>query len=208
MNSKLLSRFFFIITWLSIISVTFANLSDISRVAAMATIPSTRDVLSKNLERMTLDKWQLSSMNTTHFVSGELSNTTSASLLSRNKDQETNFIIYLPVVTKITPGHATNFYYVDSINGSDANSGTSESKPWRTIQHAADTVAAGDTIYIRGGTYYQRVNLFNRDNSGGPYITFSNYPGKKSFLMEQELILRTVKDYLIYGIQIISVFSA
>jgi hypothetical protein len=42
-------------------------------------------------------------------------------------------------------------YYV-ATNGSDANPGTL-SRPWKTLQHAADRVAAGDTIRVRGGNY-------------------------------------------------------
>jgi hypothetical protein len=42
-------------------------------------------------------------------------------------------------------------YYV-ATTGNDANPGTL-SRPWKTIQHAADRVAAGDTIRVRGGNY-------------------------------------------------------
>ncbi len=42
-------------------------------------------------------------------------------------------------------------YYV-ATTGNDANSGTLAS-PWRTIQKAANTMSAGDTVLIRGGTY-------------------------------------------------------
>ena len=42
-------------------------------------------------------------------------------------------------------------YYV-ATSGSDANPGTL-SRPWKTLQHAADRVAAGDTIRVRGGNY-------------------------------------------------------
>jgi hypothetical protein len=42
-------------------------------------------------------------------------------------------------------------YYVDP-NGNDSANGTSAA-PWKTIQHAADTMRAGDTADIRAGTY-------------------------------------------------------
>ena len=45
---------------------------------------------------------------------------------------------------------ASAIYYVTP-DGDDANPGT-ESQPWRTIQKAADTLVAGDTVYIRAGT--------------------------------------------------------
>ena len=43
-------------------------------------------------------------------------------------------------------------YYV-STSGNDGNNGTSLSTPWRTINKAAQTMVAGDTVYVRGGTY-------------------------------------------------------
>jgi hypothetical protein len=40
----------------------------------------------------------------------------------------------------------------------------------------------GDTVYIRGGTYNERVNLFYLYNTSGPYMTFTNYPGEEVIL--------------------------
>ncbi|MFD2706657.1 right-handed parallel beta-helix repeat-containing protein [Salibacterium lacus] len=48
-------------------------------------------------------------------------------------------------------GGSGDAYYV-AVDGSDSSSG-SESNPFATIDHAVDTVDAGDTIYLRGGTY-------------------------------------------------------
>ena len=50
--------------------------------------------------------------------------------------------------------HAGNTYYVtmDSKGGSDAAGGTAQA-PWATLQHAADTVQAGDTVIVRPGDY-------------------------------------------------------
>lgn len=42
-------------------------------------------------------------------------------------------------------------YYV-SPSGNDKNPGT-ETQPWQTIQKAADTLVAGDTVYIKEGFY-------------------------------------------------------
>lgn len=44
-----------------------------------------------------------------------------------------------------------NSYYVDPA-GDDGDDGSS-AHPWRTIQHAVDSVTPGDTILVRGGTY-------------------------------------------------------
>lgn len=42
-------------------------------------------------------------------------------------------------------------YYV-AASGDDGNPGTL-SEPWRTLQHAADTIGPGDTVEVRGGNY-------------------------------------------------------
>ncbi len=43
-------------------------------------------------------------------------------------------------------------YYVDGATGSDSGAGT-DVAPWATLQHAADTVAAADTVIVQAGTY-------------------------------------------------------
>ncbi len=68
-----------------------------------------------------------------------------------------------------------NIYYV-STQGNDTDPGT-EASPWKTIQKAANTIKAGDTVYIRGGVYNERVVL-KTSGSQDKYITFTNYPGE------------------------------
>jgi len=46
---------------------------------------------------------------------------------------------------------SANTFYV-STTGADTNPG-SQAQPWRTIQKAVDTIAAGDTIIVKPGTY-------------------------------------------------------
>ncbi len=81
------------------------------------------------------------------------------------------------------PSLADPAYFVDGKNGNDANPGTLD-KPWKTIEKANKTVAAGDTVYIRGGEY-TCTTLHHRhlcpSNSGTPsaWITFRNYPGEE-----------------------------
>ena len=51
-------------------------------------------------------------------------------------------------------------------------------KPFATVQKALDTVKAGQTRYVRGGTY-SALNSFKTSGSEGKYITLRNYPGMK-----------------------------
>jgi PKD repeat protein len=59
--------------------------------------------------------------------------------------------------TTVTVGNSTSnpaalrTFYVDP-NGSDSAAGTSAS-PWKTLQHAADSVQAGDQVIVRAGNY-------------------------------------------------------
>ena len=71
-------------------------------------------------------------------------------------------------------------YYV-ATTGSDDNSG-SISAPWRTIQHAANTVLAGDTVYVRGGVYKEHVNIPVSGSLAAGYTTFQSYPGETAIV--------------------------
>lgn len=54
-------------------------------------------------------------------------------------------------------------YYV-SPGGDDAAAGT-RAQPWGTVQHAAETAVAGDTVVIAEGVYREVVTV---GNSGEP----------------------------------------
>jgi len=75
-------------------------------------------------------------------------------------------------------GHAASghTYYV-ATNGSDGNSGTLAA-PWKTVQHAANTAVAGDTVLVRAGVYNEHVAFPASGSAAGGYITFENYPGE------------------------------
>jgi phage baseplate assembly protein W len=70
-------------------------------------------------------------------------------------------------------------YYV-STSGNDSNPGTIGS-PWRTIQKAANTAAAGDTVNVRGGTYAETIEV-NVSGSSGAFITFQSYTGETAII--------------------------
>ena len=72
-----------------------------------------------------------------------------------------------------------NALYV-ATTGSDSNAGTID-KPFATVQKALDTVKAGQTIYVRRGTY-NALNTFKTSGSEGKYITLRNYPNETPFL--------------------------
>ena len=65
-------------------------------------------------------------------------------------------------------------------NGNDNNSG-SFTAPWLTIQHAANTVTAGATVYVETGVYNESVS-FPNSGTASNYITFTNYPGESAVI--------------------------
>lgn len=64
-------------------------------------------------------------------------------------------------------------YYVSATGGSDSNPGTL-SQPWKTIGKANSTLQAGDTVFIRQGTYNQTIRPAKSGSSGSP-ITYARY---------------------------------
>ncbi len=76
-----------------------------------------------------------------------------------------------PWVEKIYADERT--YYVAPA-GSDSNPGT-EIKPWKTIQKAANTLVAGETVYIKAGTYKERV-IPKNSGKAGEFIVYTAYP--------------------------------
>ncbi len=67
-------------------------------------------------------------------------------------------------------------YYV-ATNGVDTNSGTLVS-PWLTVAHAVATMNAGDTTYVRGGTYNEAIIQFAKSGTQSAQIKLLNYPGE------------------------------
>lgn len=69
-------------------------------------------------------------------------------------------------------------YYVSVNGGSDSNPGT-EAAPWKTIKYAAAKMNAGDTTYVRGGTYNQDDLIwFRKSGTQSAPIKLLNAPGE------------------------------
>lgn len=90
---------------------------------------------------------------------------------------------YATVAVVAACGGAANgatSYYV-STAGADSNPGT-QASPWRTINHAAQLATAGQTVFVRGGTYNEYVTIANSGNASAGYITFQNFPGERAIV--------------------------
>ena len=85
------------------------------------------------------------------------------------------FFVVLLLTALLSMGASAATYYV-ATDGDNNNSGTSTGSPWRTIQKAADTVAAGDTVFIKAGNYGdENVLMKTSGTSSEAMITFEGY---------------------------------
>lgn len=67
-------------------------------------------------------------------------------------------------------------YFVDPVKGSDRQDGTQQ-KPWQTANHAVKQLKPGDTLYLRGGIYWEKIVASLKGTTGAPIILRS-YPGE------------------------------
>lgn len=71
--------------------------------------------------------------------------------------------------------HAATYFVATT--GNNSNPGTKD-KPFRTIAYAVDTMVAGDTTYVHGGTYNEYEVKFRRPGTSTNLIRLLNYPGE------------------------------
>jgi hypothetical protein len=80
--------------------------------------------------------------------------------------------------TTYTMAHAATgtTYYVDSVAGSDSNSGTSSSSPWKSLAMIDSTVLRpGDTVLFKAGDTWNGQLAPRGSGSPGDPITFASY---------------------------------
>src|SRR5262249_30995253 len=92
----------------------------------------------------------------------------------RIKDQEDAFT--LDTTTVVVSNPAGGHTYHLATTGSDTNSGSS-SAPWATLQKAANTVQAGDTVIVHAGTYVGMNRYGKTGGTAAAPISFLADPG-------------------------------
>ncbi|MBE9144614.1 right-handed parallel beta-helix repeat-containing protein [Planktothrix mougeotii] len=101
-------------------------------------------------------------------------------------------LILPPIFDQISQGETSNSLekiYSVSPTGNDNNSGTLD-QPWATIQKAANTLKAGDKVYIRGGKY--NINQPIRPQFSGlpnQWIIYAGYPGEQVIIDADEIFV-------------------
>ena len=84
--------------------------------------------------------------------------------------------LHTPVLAKDLPEPKGPVYFVDPAAGDDSQPGTKE-KPWRTINASLPKLKPGDTLLLRGGTYFENVYCAIVGTEKEP-ITIRSYPGE------------------------------
>ena len=82
--------------------------------------------------------------------------------------------LHPPLTSATGPVDCTHYV---APGGTDDTAG-SESQPWATFQHAADSAAPGDTVCFRGGTYPTDEAHLTRSGTAEALTTFIAYPGE------------------------------
>lgn len=85
----------------------------------------------------------------------------------------------LPVAAS-RPMESGPAYFVDPVKGSERQDGSKE-KPWKSVHQSLKRLKAGDTLYLRGGTYYECVTMAVAGTLEKP-ITVRSYPGELAIL--------------------------
>ncbi len=115
------------------------------------------------------------SLSGSGLLTGTATSTTTLSFAVKATDStnSSNFGTATLLLTVNATSSGSAFYV--SPSGSDSNAGTLSS-PWRTIQHAADSVQAGDTVYVLAGTYNESVTIAVSGSSTAGPVSFISSP--------------------------------
>lgn len=85
-----------------------------------------------------------------------------------------------------TRGEIGNVYYI-APEGNDAHPGTID-RPWATPNKAAIVLQAGDTVYLRGGTYRIAQQILPQQSGRlDRWITYAGYPGEVARIDAREV---------------------
>ncbi len=104
------------------------------------------------------------------------------------------FATFFFIVPQLAYPAGDSFYV--SPAGNDTNTGAFSS-PWKTIQKAANTLQAGDTVYVRAGTYKEKIRPLN-SGTASSYITYSVYNNEEAIIDGIDLLFEDQFDGLFF----------
>jgi hypothetical protein len=94
-------------------------------------------------------------------------------------------VIILSLISLFSVASGAQNIYV-ATSGNDSSSGSFEA-PYLTVQKAANMAQAGDTVWIRSGTYRESI-ILSRDGTTGKAIVFCAYPGEEVVISGCDLL--------------------
>lgn len=99
-------------------------------------------------------------------------------------------VLILSLILQDCGSYAMHTYYVDAKNGSNSNSGTSESAAFEIIQKAAAVVSPGDVCIVKPGTYTERIYIRTSGTESSPIIFRASSKGvvTRGFTVEASYI--------------------
>lgn len=103
------------------------------------------------------------------------------------------YIMIICISKNVVKANEKAIFYV-STTGNDSNSG-SISKPFKTIQHAVDIAQAGETVVVRGGIYFETVDIRNKNGNQSAYITIKAFAGETPILDGKNIDLSESQEY-------------
>ncbi len=80
--------------------------------------------------------------------------------------------------------------YYASPTASSHGDGSFEA-PWSTLTHALEQLRAGDTLYLRGGTFYESEISVSLRGTADSKIVIRSYPGERATIFGQTEAVRT-----------------
>jgi len=113
------------------------------------------------------------------FVSSEAhASTVTKTLYAWARDLAGNISAYLSDSVDITISNGTTYYV--SPSGSDTTGNGTINNPWFSLNKAWQYVSAGDTVYMRGGTYAYTTQqvMQGKNGTAGNMIKLWAYPGE------------------------------
>ena len=97
------------------------------------------------------------------------------------------WIVFM-IIGSMTAEAATYYVATTGNDGYACTTAQTISTPKRTIKSGVACLKPGDKLYIRAGTYTERIDLATPNKSGtaGYYITIAGYPGEKPTIRYSE----------------------
>ncbi|MBA3708279.1 MAG: right-handed parallel beta-helix repeat-containing protein, partial [Planctomycetes bacterium] len=88
-------------------------------------------------------------------------------------------VLAAAILSLAASAQASDFFVAN--DGNDGNSGRTISQPFSSVQRAVNAAVAGDTIYLRAGTWREPVTIAKAGTAAAP-IVIAAYAGEKPVL--------------------------